>query len=513
MNARWLALLAPVLVVVPQARAQQQPQLPDTALLVRPPTTATLTLAEAIAQARENSPTYRQIVNNADPARAGAKAAFGAFIPNVGVEAGLNYTGSGSTFVSGTTFRQPSSYGSSYSLGFDWTLNGSTVLGPSAARASRRAAEADIAQGSLQLSEQVITQYLNALQTQATTEVARQQLRRNLDFLQLTTARQRVGQTSMYDVRQADVTANNSKVDLLRSRQSEVDQKLELFRLMGVTWPAPVEQVALTDSFPVMEPAWQIDELVKEAGDRNPGLRAERERAAAAQQQAKQAKSAYFPSLALNGGWGGYTQQFSNVDAEIQQAQSAALFGAQNCRDDNVIRANVGLSTVADCNAKFGLDAGGTQLQPAVTQALTDRNNVFPFDFTGQPFRVNLGISLPIFQGFSRSLRVSQARAAQRNAEEQVRAIELQLRTTIGSRLQATRTTHDVIKVQMQSQEAAREQLKLAQERYRLGSGTVLEVSDALNAVTAADAAYINAVYDHHRAIVALYAALGRNYR
>jgi hypothetical protein len=51
-----------------------------------------------------------------------------------------------------------------------------------------------------------------------------------------------------------------------------------------------------------------------------------------------------------------------------------------------------------------------------------------------------------------------------------------------------------------------------AEERYRLGSGTVLELSDALNAVTRADAAYINAVYDNHRALVALFASIGRDY-
>jgi outer membrane protein len=508
MNARWFALLVAV-VVVPEARAQQ----PDTSLLVRPPTTATLSLAEAVAQAREYNPTFRQVVNNADPANAAVRAAYGAFIPNVGASGGVNYSGSGSQFFGGQTFTQPSSYGSSYQLGFDWTLSGSTIYGPSAAKASRRAAEADVTQGSLSLSEQVVTQYLNALQTQATSEVARQQLRRNLDFLQLTTARQRVGQTSLYDVRQADVTANNSKVDLLRARQAEVDQKLELLRIMGVTMDLPMEQLSLTDSFPVLEPNWPLEDLIREAGDNNPGLQAERARAAAARAALKQAKSSYFPSLSLNGGWSGYTQQFSNVDQQIAAAQSGAIAGAQQCQDDNVIRGNVGLSTVADCNAANGLDATGLQLQSSVTSAITEANDVFPFNFTNNPFGVSLGLSLPIFQGFSRSQRVSEARAQQRNSDEQVRALELQLRTTVASRLQATQTTYDVIAVQRQSQEAAKEQLSLAQERYRLGSGTVLEVSDALNAVTAADAAYINAVSDHQRAIVALYAALGRNYR
>jgi outer membrane protein len=508
MNARWLTLVA-LVVMVPEARAQQ----PDTSLLVRPPTTTTLSLAEAVQQARANNPQFRQTVNSLDPANAQVKAAYGAFIPNVGASGGINYTGEGSQFFGGQTFTQPSSYGSTYQIGFDWTFSGATALEPSRAKKAQRAALADTAQGSLQLAEQVVTQYLNALQSQNTAEVARQQLRRNLDFLQLTTARQRVGQTSLYDVRQAEVTANNSKVDLLRTRQSETEQKFELFRIMGVGPTAPIQEIVLSDTFPVMEPQWEMEALVREAADRNPGLQAERARAAAAQVTLKQARAAYLPSLSLNGGWSGYTQQFSNVNGQISEAQSNAVSSAQQCRDDNVIRANVGLSTVPDCNAAYGLDASGTQLNPAVSQAITDANNTFPFSFTNSPFGVNLGISLPIFQGFSRSLRVSQARAQQRNAEENVRALELQLRATIGSRLQATRTTYDVIQVQKQSQQAARQQLELANERYRLGSGTVLEVSDALNAVTAADAAYINAVSDHQRAIVALYAALGRNYR
>jgi outer membrane protein len=302
-------------------------------------------------------------------------------------------------------------------------------------------------------------------------------------------------------------------VDALRTLQAEVDAKYELFRLMGVNPDVPVHQVALTDSFPVRQPDFELDALVREAGDNNPGLQAERARAAAARAQLKQARSSYFPTLRLGGGWSGYTQQFSNVDQQITDAQSGAVAGAQQCRDDNVIRGNVGLSTVPDCNAAYGLDASGTQLQSGVTQQITDANDVFPFSFTNNPFNVSLGLSLPIFQGFSRQLRVSQASAVERNANEQVRFIELQLRAIVGTRLQAVQTTYDVIRVQQASQEASREQLQLANERYRLGSGTVLEVSDALRAVTEADARYINAVYDHHRAIVALYAALGRNYR
>ena len=123
-----------------------------------------------------------------------------------------------------------------------------------------------------------------------------------------------------------------------------------------------------------------------------------------------------------------------------------------------------------------------------------------------------LQLSLPIFQGFNRTTRVSRARADQMDATERLRAIDLQIR---GRRDQPpARGQHDLatLAIQDRSRTAAREQLTLANERYRLGSGTVLELSDALNAVTRADAAYINAVYDNHRALVALYASIGRDY-
>ena len=45
------------------------------------------------------------------------------------------------------------------------------------------------------------------------------------------------------------------------------------------------------------------------------------------------------------------------------------------------------------------------------------------------------------------------------------------------------------------------------------GAGTALEVSDAQNAVQQAEGDYVNAVYDYHKAIAALEAAVGRPLR
>src|SRR5919106_1549450 len=148
-----------------------------------------------------------------------------------------------------------------------------------------------------------------------------------------------------------------------------------------------------------------------------------------------------------------------------------------------------------------------------VSRQIRDANNVFPFDYTGQPFQANLTISLPIFTGLSRSLRVSQARAMEQDADEDVRARRLQVRSDVHARYLGMQTSYQAIAVQEANRGSARDQLRLAQDRYRLGAGTSLEVSDAQNAVQRAEGDYVNAVYDYHKAVAALEAAVGRPLR
>jgi outer membrane protein len=148
-----------------------------------------------------------------------------------------------------------------------------------------------------------------------------------------------------------------------------------------------------------------------------------------------------------------------------------------------------------------------------VQQLLLDRNNVFPFQFSNQPFQAQVRISLPIFQGFDRNLQVARANAARDDAAEQVRARELQVRSDVTARHLGLTAAYEAIGVQGNNRTAAREQLELAQTRFRLGSGSALEVTDAQTAVTRAEADYVNAIYAYHRAIVGLEFAVGRRLR
>ncbi len=444
--SRWHFLALAALAAAPL-------QAQDTTMVAKPQITTTLALGDAVAQARQNNPDYRIAQNQVAPANAGVRNAWGQFIPFVSANASANWINGTQVVVAGVSVPQPSLSQSRYNISFDWALSGPMFYGTSQAKANRRAVEADVNSARIAIDADVVTQYLNGMQAAATTDVARQQVRRNSEFLVLTTARNRVGQASMYDVRQAEVAFNGSEVDLLRSLQLEQDTKIELFRRMGVNPPAPVQEVALSDSFPVREPQFDLEALLAEARDNQPRIKALEAREAAAQATLKSAKSAYFPTLSASAVKGGFTN-------------------------------DVGSDTLSS----------------------------FPFDFTNNPIAYGLRVELPIFQGFNRTTRVTRARADQMDAAERLRSIDLQIRADVTSRVLAVNTTWRTLAIQDRSRTAAREQLTLANERYRLGSGTVLELSDALNAVTRADAAYINAVYDNHRALVALYASIGRDY-
>jgi outer membrane protein len=506
---RWSGLLVLAGVLPTSAPAQ------DTSLVSPSPSRVGLSLTEAIQQARVNSPGYRQVLNDASPARWGVRNAYGNLLPSLVASTDFGYTGSGqSNFGGGFTLPTSSFLTSGYSLGIEWRLSGRSLHAPMQQRALQRATDEDIDAAGVELTAEISTQYLTTLQAGAQVAVARQQVVRNEDFLALAKARYQVGQATLLDVRQAEVTKGTSDVALLRAVQTENEAKLDLLRRMGVESPVAIDQIMLTDSFPVTAPDFQLDSLLAISERHNPLLRSLRARGHAAQLDVRAAKTDFLPTLSLRAGWSGFTQQFTNEDLLLRQTVADAQAQATSCEFNNAVRTGLSLGgQTGNCFAAAGLmDGGGALLEP-VSQQIRDQNSVFPFSYTGQPFGANLTVSLPIFTGFSRSLRLSQARAQEDDAEEEVRGRRLQVRTDVHSRYLGILTAFQAIKVQGSSRDAARDQLRLAQDRYRLGAGTALEVSDAQNSVQGAEGDYVNAVYDYHKAIAALEAAVGRPLR
>jgi hypothetical protein len=216
------------------------------------------------------------------------------------------------------------------------------------------------------------------------------------------------------------------------------------------------------------------------------------------------ASSSYGPSIQLSAGWSGFTQQFTDIEPIIRGQQLS--FGAQyaTCLDHNRIRQSAGLAPV-DCS---GFIWGSDN-----ERVLREQNSAYPFDFTRQPFQARLTISVPLFTGFSRRLQVAEARAQEGDLSEAVRARGLEVQTEVSQAFLGLETAYRTVAIQDTSRTAAREQLQLATERYRLGGGTFYELLDAQVAALRAEFELVGAVYDYHRAVAALEGAVGRPLR
>jgi outer membrane protein TolC len=395
---RWsgLAVLACAFPALAPAQDSAQATVPSRSI--------SLTLTEALQQARLNSPVYRQALNDAGPARWSVRNAYGSLLPSVTASSDFGYTGSGeSNFGGGLTLPTSAFLTSGYSLGIQWQLSGRSLQAPSQQRALQRATDEDIGAAGVGLTAEISTQYLTALQASAQVAVARQQVRRNEDFLALAKARHQVGQTTLLDVRQAEVTKGTSDVALLRAVQAENEAKLDLLRRMGVEPPVSIDRIVLTDSFPVTSPSFQLDSLLALTERQNPVLRSLRARGHAARLDVRAAKTDFLPTLSVRAGWSGFTQQFTNQDLLLTQTFNDAQGQAAACEFENQVRTGLSLGgQTGNCFSAAGLVDGGGALLDPVARQIRDQNSVFPFSYTGQPFGANLTVSLPIFTGFSR---------------------------------------------------------------------------------------------------------------
>jgi hypothetical protein len=126
----------------------------------------------------------------------------------------------------------------------------------------------------------------------------------------------------------------------------------------------------------------------------------------------RQPKTEFLPPLSVRAGWSGFTQQFTNQDLLLRETLTGAQAQAAECEFDNAVRTGLSLGgQTGNCFAAAGLiDGGGALLEP-VARDIRAQNSTFPFSYIRQPFEANLTVSLPIFTGFSRSLRLSQAGA------------------------------------------------------------------------------------------------------
>jgi outer membrane protein TolC len=124
--------------------------------------------------------------------------------------------------------------------------------------------------------------------------------------------------------------------------------------------------------------------------------------------------------------------------------------------------------------------------------------------------RLNMGI--PIFDGLSAKGRIREAEARHTQAEYAQRQKELDVIVEVEEALQLASQSSERIRVTTDALAVAEEDLKLSQERYNVGSSTVIELIDAQVALTRARSEHVSALADFRYALANLRRARGERF-
>ena len=122
----------------------------------------------------------------------------------------------------------------------------------------------------------------------------------------------------------------------------------------------------------------------------------------------------------------------------------------------------------------------------------------------------NLGLSWPIFNRFQREQQIATANSSAELADASAAESRRQVLANVTAALAALDAARLRIGITQTSVQAAQEDLRVQQERFRLGAATIVEVLTSQEALNQAEVDAVTARFDYVRARAQLSALIGR---
>jgi outer membrane protein len=466
-------------------------------------TATTLSLEEAISLAKRNNPSYLQLLNSRTRADANLRAAYGSLLPSASTNIGTGFRQGKQEIVSGVAFGSTSDIlTSSWGLNVSYNFSARTLTNLRSARAAIEAADADIANADQQLRSVVVQEYVAVLQRQAQAALQDTLVAFNQLQLDLAKAKAGVGTATSLDVIRAEVALGTQQVAALRAHNDETVERLRLYQQLGV--PA-VADVRLNSTLTITEPSADLAQLIGMAQKTNASLLSLRQRQVVADQSVRAAQGGYLPTVFASAGIGGSQQKYTDVNYLLNQGTAQAASAKASCFVQDSLRRGAGMPGISTC--------GAISFSTAQADAVRASNSQWPFNFNSNPLTLSVGVSLNLFDGFNRERTLQAAAADQSDARYNVRAQELKLTADVSQTFTTLSADFRVLKLQEQNSAAARQALQLAQERYRVGLNSLVDLQQARADYDRAETDRINSIFEYHRAFAALESAVGRPLR
>ena len=398
---------------------------------------STLTLDQALEMTLQRNINVVQSGNLAESAQSGKLAGYGNYLPTLSASAGWTRTQSEvSLLPRDLSDRYSASFSLNYTL-FDWFAREGTFN-----RASANATSAD--QQYIRTKQSIVYQtqvyYVNVLRTEQLVKVNEENLKRDQRQLERIAESNRVGALSLADVyrQQSQVAADEYQ---LISAQNNFDKaKADLLALIGLD---------VSEEYAVADPSISVEI----------------------------AQSEFDTTMARYANYRELSRRALDARADYKSAGEAL-----SAAESGVTIAWSGY--FPSIGAFAGYSFGNDELR---TVRINDNRSM------------NWGISLRwnIFDGFATNQSLQTAIASRRNAEIALAQTERNVNVDVKKALldlDAARKQYDV---SVKALTSATEDRKIAEERYNLGAGTLLDLLTANANLVNAEASKINAAYSY----------------
>lgn len=159
--------------------------------------------------------------------------------------------------------------------------------------------------------------------------------------------------------------------------------------------------------------------------------------------------------------------------------------------------------------ASAQLSAARAQYLPTVTVAFSDnyQGSDPPLD---RFWNWRFGLSWTVFNGFNREQQQVSASAQRDLAQARAADARRQVNAQLTQQLATLFTAHTQIDISRANVAAATEDLRVQQERYRVGAGTILDLLTSQESLTQAEVSLVQALFDYLLARAQLEALVGR---
>ncbi len=401
-----------------------------------------LTADRAVQIALEKSPAVLQAEAGVLDAKGGLYGAYSGVLPRV--SAGLTRSGSWTDHSVGNQafggFVTPSqntydvkSYSTNPELSASWNvLNLSSLTSLSAARGGLKAATLQRQAARNDVALDVRRTFYDVVQAVQIARVNTEALKLSRDDERRVRALFEVGSVSKSDLLKAQVRTAQSELDSLTARQSVVNRRVQLAMVLGIA-EAQMGEIDTVLTATVQE----FDEaaLLAEAGKARPDLMAAEADFKAANLSVRAARMARLPYVTVAG-----SAQFSGRRSQSFETPP---------RDSN------------------NVELPGPRISQA-TASETDRN-----------LAASVALNWDVFDGLATDSRIAAARARYIRARQIRDAAQRNLESEVHQVLLTYQAAVEGDRVARRGLESAEENLKLTQQKYNVGSSTILDLIDA----------------------------------